>query len=156
MGATRKNPHAARATLRLPSASRDGVAGQRGTKSQVVDASRAPIRRPQTLTHGLQDLLIRSLWPMVEGAFRGADESAEARFYRLGDLQVVISRATAKEARHHEVGKRVTLELWPAVGPRVLVVEWIGRRPHVVHHRSGPWLQRLVRLAHQNKPLQKT
>jgi hypothetical protein len=35
---------------------------------------------------------------MVEEAFRGADESAEACFYRLGDLQVVISRASAREA----------------------------------------------------------
>ena len=89
---------------------------------------------------------------MVEGAFKGADESAEACFYRLGDLQVVISRASGRDAKHHEVGKRVTLELWPLVGPRVLVVEWIGRRPHVVHRRSGPWLQRLVRIARQSKP----
>jgi hypothetical protein len=155
MGSTRKNPQPARSTLKVPPASRDGSSGHRGVKAHAADTSRAPARRPLALTHGLQDLLIRSLWPMVEGAFKGADESAEACFYRLGDLQVVISRASGRDAKHHEVGKRVTLELWPLAGPRVLVVEWIGRRPHVVHRRSGPWLQRLVRIARQSKPSQK-
>ena len=124
-------------------------------KAHAAAAPRPPIKRPQALTHGLQDLLVRSLWPMVEEAFKGADEDAEACFYRLGDLQAVISRASGRDAKHHEVGKRVTLELWPLAGPRVLVVEWIGRRPHVVHRRSGPWLQRLVRIAHHSKPSQK-
>ena len=155
MGSTRKNPHAARTTLRLPPATRDGNPARRSVKAQAAEAPSPPVSRPPTLSHGLQDLLVRSLWPMVEEAFRGADESAEACFYRLGDLQVVISRASAREAKHHEVGKRVTLELWAAAGPRVLVVEWIGRRPHVVHRRSGPWLQRLVRIAHQSKRPQK-
>ncbi len=155
MGSTRKNPHAARTTLRLPPATRDGNPVRRSAKAHAAEAPSPPVSRPPTLTHGLQDLLVRSLWPMVEEAFRGADEDAEACFYRLGDLQVVISRASAREAKHHEVGKRVTVELWPAAGPRVLVVEWIGRRPHVVHRRSGPWLQRLVRIAHQSKRPQK-
>jgi hypothetical protein len=99
------------------------------------------------VSSGLQELLVQSLWPIVDSAFRGVEDHVEARFFRLGDLQAVISRAPARGAKHHEVGQRLTLELWPAAGPRVLVVEWIGRRPYVVHRRNGAWLQRLVRLA---------
>jgi len=94
---------------------------------------------------------VRSLWPLVESAFEGIDEHVEARFFRLGDLQVVISRAPARGAIHRESAQRLTLEVWPAMGPRVLVIDWIGRRPHIVHRRHGAWLQRLIRSAHQSK-----
>jgi hypothetical protein len=88
---------------------------------------------------------------MVDAAFRGIDEHVEARFFRLGDLQVVISREPGRGTKHREVGQRLTLELWPPAGPRVLVVEWIGRRPYVVRRRDGAWLQRLIRIARQSK-----
>ncbi|HSQ10217.1 MAG TPA: hypothetical protein VLN25_06340 [Burkholderiaceae bacterium] len=38
----------------------------------------------------------------------------------------------------------MTLELWPPAGPRVLVVEWSGRRPYVVYRRDGDWLDSVV------------
>jgi hypothetical protein len=110
-----------------------------------------PPRRPRAKVDGLQQLLAQTLWPMVETAFRDVEDQVEVRHFRLSDLQVVISRAAARDAAHHDAGRRVTLELWPPAGPRVLVVEWIGRRPHIVHRRDGVWLQRLVRIARQTK-----
>jgi hypothetical protein len=94
---------------------------------------------------------VQSLWPMVETAFRNTEDHVEARFFELDDLQVVISRASARGANQRGAGPRVTLELWPTAGPRVLVVEWTGRRPHVVFQRDGDWLQRLVRISGQSQ-----
>jgi hypothetical protein len=94
---------------------------------------------------------VHSLWPMVDTAFQGIEEHVEARFFQVGDLQVVISRAPARGVKHHDLKQRLTLELWPRAGPRVLVVDWIGRRPYVVHRRDGAWLQRLVRISRQSK-----
>jgi hypothetical protein len=94
---------------------------------------------------------VRSLWPLVESAFQGIDEHVEARFFQFGDLQVVISRAPARGTVRRESAQRLTLEVWPAMGPRVLVVDWIGRRPHIVHRRHGAWLQRLIRNSRQSK-----
>jgi hypothetical protein len=88
---------------------------------------------------------------MVDTAFRGIDEHVEARFFQIGDLQAVISRAPARGAKQPDLRRRLTLELWPRVGPRVLVVDWIGRRPYVVHRRDGAWLQRLVRISRQSR-----
>ena len=84
---------------------------------------------------------------MTERAFQNVEDQVEARFFQLEDLQVVISRAPARGANPPEKGRRVTLELWPGAGPRLLVVEWSGRRPYVVHRRDGDWLERLIRLA---------
>jgi len=81
---------------------------------------------------------------MVETAFRDVEDHVEVRHFRLNDLQVVISRAAARDAAHRETGRRLTLELWPTAGPRVLVVEWSGRRPHVVYRREGDWLETLA------------
>jgi hypothetical protein len=103
------------------------------------------------LTDGLQELLAQSLWPMVEAAFRDVEDHVEARFFQLDDLQVVISRAPVQGAIHRDPRQRVTLELWPSAGPRVLVVEWSGRRPYVVHRRDGDWLQRLIRISRQSQ-----
>ena len=88
---------------------------------------------------------------MVEGAFRDVEDHVEARFFHLGELQVVVSRAPARGAIDRDATRRLTLELWPAVGPRVLVVEWSGRRPYVVHRRDGDWLQRLLRSSDQSR-----
>jgi hypothetical protein len=81
---------------------------------------------------------------MVETAFRDVEDQVEVRHLRLNDLQVVISRAAAPDAAHQDAGRRVTLELWPPAGPRVLVVEWSGRRPYVVYRRDGDWLDSVV------------
>jgi hypothetical protein len=88
---------------------------------------------------------------MVETAFRDVEDHVEARFFRLGVLQVVISRAPARDAAHRDASRRITLELWPSAGPRVLVVEWSGRRPYVVYRREGDWLQSLVHAARRSK-----
>jgi hypothetical protein len=101
-------------------------------------------RKARASGDGLRELIEESLWPMVDGAFRDVEDHVEARFYQLDELQVVISRAPARGAIGRDASRRVTLELWPPVGPRVLVVEWSGRRPYVVHRRDGDWLQRLL------------
>jgi hypothetical protein len=47
------------------------------------------------------------------------------------------------------VERRVTLEVWPLAGPRLLEVEWSGSRPYVVNRREGDWLPRLIRASRQ-------
>jgi hypothetical protein len=90
-------------------------------------------------------LIALSLWPIVETAFRDVEDTVDGRFYQLADLQVVVSRAPARDGAHRDAERLVTLEVWPAAGPRLLVVEWSGRRPYVVHRRDGDWLPRLIR-----------
>ncbi len=114
-------------------------------------AATTPVRGPRVSTKSLQKLLAESLWPIVEASFRDAEEHVEARFFQIDDLQVVISRAPARSAHPRDTGPRLTLEVWPLAGPRVLVVEWSGRRPYVVHRRDGDWLQTLVRIARQSQ-----
>jgi hypothetical protein len=100
--------------------------------------------------NGLRELLAASLWPMVLAAFRGVEDHVEARFFQLGDLQVVISRPPVRGGlKRPEAERRVTLEVWPLVGPRLLEIEWSGSRPYVVHRRDGDWLPRLIRASRQ-------
>lgn len=139
-----------RSTLRLPPASLEGRSSHRDDNARSTAAPPPPARRPRALSDGLQELLAQSLWPMVEAAFRNIEDHVEARFFQLDDLQVVISRPPARDATQRSAGQTVTLELWPSAGPRVLVVEWSGRRPYVVHRRDGDWLQRLIRLSRQS------
>ena len=135
----------ARSILKLPRKSA-GTAAQ-GTSTPSPAAPPASTRRPPDLDEGLRRVLERFLWPMTERAFQNVEDQVEARFFQLEDLQVVISRTPARAANPPEKGRRVTLELWPGAGPRLLVVEWSGRRPYVVHRRDGDWLERLIRLA---------
>lgn len=88
---------------------------------------------------------------MIETAFRDVEDHVEARFFQLEDLQLVISRAPARGAVHRRAEREVTLEVWPSAGPRLLEIEWSGRRPYVVHRRDGDWLQRLLRLLRESE-----
>jgi hypothetical protein len=143
MGSVRKSLLQLRSTLRLPPA-RDGGAGHRAAIARSAAVAATPSRRPRAKVDGLQQLLAQTLWPMVETAFQDVEDQVEVRHFRLNDLQVVISRAAARDAAHREAGRRVTLELWPPAGPRILVVEWNGRRPYVVYRRDGDWLESIV------------
>ena len=143
MGSVRKGLLQLRSTLRLPPA-RDGSPDHRVGIARPTAAAVTPSRRPRVKVDGLQQLLAQTLWPMVETAFRDVEDQVEVRHLRLNDLQVVISRAAARDAAHQDAGRRVTLELWPPAGPRVLVVEWSGRRPYVVYRRDGDWLDSVV------------
>lgn len=148
MASIRKGLPQPRSTLKLPQASRDA------SSEDLVSArsAAAPLAGGRTgaATDSLRELLAPSLWPMVEAAFRDAEDQVEARFFQLGDLQVVISRAPARGgAVRTEAERRVTLEVWPAAGPRLLEIEWSGRRPYVVHLREGNWLPRLIRASRQ-------
>ena len=137
-----------RSTLMLPRKSPVGNAG-RGTYDRTFAGytasfgthSAGPGRRIEA---GPREI------PLADGR-RGVPRhwgwTVEARFFQLEDLQIVISRASARTATPAEPARRVTLELWPGAGPRLLVVEWSGRRPYVVHRRDGDWLERLIRLA---------
>jgi len=98
------------------------------------------------LNEGLQDLVVRALWPLVEAAFRNTEDHVESRVFRLGELQAVVSRPPVRGAGQRGAGQIVTVELWPALGPRVLVVEWSGRRPYIVQRRPGDWLRSLARV----------
>jgi len=98
----------------------------------------------------LRELLAASLWPMVAAAFRDVEDHVEARFYQLGGLQVVISRAPGRSGlKRPDAERLVTLEVWAAAGPRLLQVEWSGRRPYIVHRRDGDWLPQLIRASRQ-------
>ncbi|MGH6624195.1 MAG: hypothetical protein ACREBN_09495 [Burkholderiaceae bacterium] len=138
-----------RETLRLPRGSRAGRSSHRVEDADSTAEPSSKGRQTRASTDGLQQLIEESLWPMVENAFRDVEDHVEARFFQLGDLQVVLSRAAARGALGRDATRRLTLELWPAVGPRVLVVEWSGRRPYVVHRRDGDWLQRLLESSQQ-------
>ncbi len=129
-----------------------GITGRALSGSQRARSTAAPppaARPPGDSTDGLLELLALSLWPIVETAFRDVEDTVDGRFYQLADLQVVVSRAPAREAGQRDAERLVTLEVWPAAGPRLLVVEWSGRRPYVVHRRDGDWLPRLIRASRQ-------
>lgn len=151
MGSVQKGLLQLRATLKLPRSPRDGRSGRRDANADSTVELLPTALQQEESTDVLQELIEKSLWPMVETAFRDTEEQVEARFFQLDDLQVVISRAPARGAVGRDAARRVTLELWPPLGPRVLVVEWSGRRPYVVHRRDGDWLQRLRRKLQQSK-----
>lgn len=151
MSSVRKGLLQLRSTLRLPPAPRDGGPGHRVPGARTTATAATPTRQSRVVPDGLQQLISQSLWPMVETAFRDVEDHVEARFFRLGDLQVVISRAPARDAAHRDASRRITLELWPSAGPRVLVVDWSGRRPYVVYRREGDWLQSLVHATRRSK-----
>jgi hypothetical protein len=151
MGSVRKGLLQLRSTLRLPPVSREGGPGRRAVNAGSSATAATPLRRTRASTDGLQDLISQSLWPMVETAFQDVEDTVEVRHFRLNDLQVVISRAAARDTAHRDAGRRVTLELWPPAGPRVLVVEWNGRRPYVVYRRDGDWLEGLARFPRRSK-----
>lgn len=138
-----------RSTLKLPKGSRGSAPGDGATRFRP--ASPPAPRAHSASTDGLHELLGQSLWPLVAAAFQDAEERVEARFLLLDDLQIVISRTPPPGTGRHEAARRVTLEVWPAVGPRLLEVEWSGGRPHVVHRRAGDWLPRLARAARRFK-----
>lgn len=148
MASTRKNglQTMTQSTLRLP---------HRPARAQpeLTDDDPVPASRAAAGIDGLRELLSASLWPLVAAAFRGVDDHVEARFFQIADFQIVISRLPLRESRESPkrggADRRVTLEVWPAVGPRLLQVEWSGRRPHVVQRRDGDWLPRLIRASRE-------
>jgi len=129
--------------------SRDELSAARIVSARSGATPPPAARRPDASTDSLRELLALSLWPIVETAFQDVEDTVDARFYQLGDLQVVVSRAPARPHTHRDAERLVTLEVWPAAGPRLLVVEWSGRRPYVVHRRDGDWLPRLIRASRQ-------
>ena len=147
MGSDQKELLKSRPTLRLPDRSRDHGMARRVTNPQPAADPPASVRPRDDTTALLQELFADSLWPMVEAAFRGVDEHVEARFFQLDDLQVVISRGPAKPRAPRETPRALTLEVWPSAGPRLLELEWRGRRPYIVHRRDGDWLHRFLELS---------
>lgn len=138
-----------RSTLRLPTTPRDEPSAARVSSAGPSAVPSPAARRAGASTDGLLELLSLSLWPIVEMAFRDVEDTVDGRFYQLADLQVVVSRTPARAHPQRDAGRLVTLEVWPAAGPRLLVVEWSGRRPYVVHRRDGDWLPRLIRASRQ-------
>lgn len=135
-----------RVTLRLPRGSLNPGPAQ-GVASVHSTAEPTPRVRPRdSSTALLQELLAESLWPMVQAAFRGVEDHVEARFFQLADLQVVISRDRLKGQAQREAPRGLTLEVWPSTGPRLLEIEWSGRRPYIVHRRDGDWLHRFIEM----------
>jgi hypothetical protein len=151
MEPVRKGLFQRRSKLKLQQALREGGSSHRDPSALSAAAPPPPARRPRASNDSLQELLAKSLWPMVEAAFRDIEEHIEARVFRLDDMQVVISRPPARDETNRDAKRTVTLELWPPAGPRVLVVEWSGRRPYIVHRRDGDWLQRLARISSQSQ-----
>jgi len=150
MTSIRKSLPRLRSTLKLPQTPRDGPAARVVTTAPSPAAPPARVERPDAANDGLRELLAASLWPMIAAAFRDVEDDVEARFLHIDDLQVVISRAPARERPvGPEAERRVTLEVWPPAGPRLLEVEWSGRRPYIVHRREGDWLPRLIRASRQ-------
>lgn len=151
MEPARKGLFQRRSKLKLPQALREGGPSHRDASALSAAALAPPARRPRASNDGLQELLAKSLWPMVEAAFRDIEEHIDARVFQLDDMQVVISRPPARDATNRDAKRTVTLELWPPAGPRVLVVEWSGRRPYVVHRRDGVWLNSLIQTSRQSR-----
>jgi hypothetical protein len=108
-----------------------------------------PTEHDPAATDELPAFVTEALWPMVDAAFRDDDQRTDAFFARFDEFQVVISRAPARGNLSRTAERKVTLEIWPARGPRLLVVDWSGRCPHVVHWRDGDWLYRLPRASLQ-------
>jgi len=147
MGSDQKEVLKSRPTLRLPAGSRDHEMARRVTKPQATPDVAARARPRDDTTALLQELFADSLWPLVEAAFRDVDEHVEARFFQIADLQVVISRGPVKPRAPRETSRGLTLEVWPPAGPRLLELEWRGRRPYIVHRRDGDWLHRFLELS---------
>jgi hypothetical protein len=147
MASSQKATLQSRETLRLPRGSRTSAPAPRaGSEHAAVEPTpRAWPRESSTAL--LQELLAESLWPLVEAAFRGVEDHVEARFFQLADLQVVISRDRLKGQAAREAPRGLTLEVWPSTGPRLLEIEWSGRRPYIVHRRDGDWLHRLIEIS---------
>lgn len=108
-----------------------------------------PAERPSTSADALPAFVAEALWPLVDAAFRDVDARTDARFFRFDEFQVVISRAPARGNTNRGAAPKVTLEVWPSQGPRLLVIDWSGRRPHVLHWRDGDWLYRFPRASLQ-------
>jgi hypothetical protein len=138
-----------RSTLKLPKSSQPVVSAHGAGRARPIPATSPAARRSGASAAGLQELLEQSLWPMVASAFSDADDHVDVRFFHLADLQLVISRSPASPEARRQAERRVTLEVWPSAGPRLLEVEWSGRRPYVVHRRNGDWLTRLIAAARQ-------
>lgn len=143
-----------RSTLKLPQASRDTSSTDLAAKGPSDNAPPTRAGSDGTTTDALRELIAVSLWPMVAAAFRDVEDHVEVRFFQFGDLQVVISRAPVRgpvrgNSFRTDAERRVTLEVWPPAGPRLLEVEWSGRRPYIVHRREGDWLPRLIRASRQ-------
>lgn len=114
-------------------------------KPRAAAAPPPPSERPSASADVLPAFVVEALWPMVDAAFRDVDERTDACFFRFNEFQVVISRAPARGSASRGADRKITLEIWPSRGPRLLVVDWSGRRPHVVHWRDGDWLYRFPR-----------
>lgn len=138
-----------RTKLKLPKSSQAVGSAHGAGKSRPIPATSPAARRTGASAAGLQELLEQSLWPMVASAFSDAEDHVDVRFFYLADLQVVISRSAASREARRKAERRVTLEVWPSAGPRLLEVEWSGRRPYVVHRRNGDWLTRFIATARQ-------
>jgi hypothetical protein len=138
-----------RPILKLPKTARDQLPTAQTAGAHPAPVSSSAGRDKRDSPERLRQLLALSLWPIVEAAFRDVDDEVDSRFYQLADLQVVVSRAPVREVIRRDAERVVTLEVWPPVGPRLLVVEWSGRRPYIVHRRDGDWLPRLIRASRQ-------
>lgn len=108
-----------------------------------------PAERATTSADALPAFVAEALWPLVDAAFQDVDARTDARFFRFDEFQVVISRAPARGSISRDAAPKVTLEIWPSRGPRLLVIDWSGRRPHVLHWREGDWLYRFPRASLQ-------
>lgn len=150
MASVRKGLPPPRPTPRPPPTLRNPPAQHRTFSARAKTAPALGSSTAGAGSDALRDLLAASLWPMVSAAFRNVEEHVEARFFQLGDLQVVISRAPLRGGQvRADAQQLVTLEVWPHAGPRLLVVEWSGPRPYIVHRREGDWLPRLIRASRQ-------
>lgn len=152
MASSQKATLQSRGTLRLPRGSRQAASPQQPGSLRVTAEPKSRTRPRDSSTALLQELLAESLGPMVEAAFRGVDDHIEARFFQLADLQVVISRDRLKGQAPREATRGLTLEVWPSAGPRLLQVEWSGRRPYIVHRRDGDWLHRFIEMSNSFRP----
>jgi hypothetical protein len=138
-----------RPILKLPKSARDQPPSDRTAGEHPAPEPSSAGRNRRDSSERLQQLISLALWPIVEAAFRDVDDEVDSRFYRIADLQVVVSRAPVREVTRRHADRVVTLEVWPPVGRRLLVVDWSGRRPYVVHCRDGDWLPRLIRASRQ-------
>ncbi len=115
--------------LKLPKSARDQPPSDRTAGEHPAPEPSSAGRDRRDSTERLQQLISLALWPIVEAAFRDVDDEVDSRFYRIADLQVVVSRAPVREVTRRHADRVVTLEVWPPVGRRLLVVDWSGRRP---------------------------
>ena len=121
----------------------------RSVKPRTATSPPRSAERAAATTDVLPAFVTDTLWPVVVAAFRDVDLRTNARFFQFDEFQVVISRLPARGITSRDSEQKVTLEIWPARGPRLLVVDWSGRCPHVVHWRDGDWLNRLPHISLQ-------